>query len=84
MNHTHYIKTLLTGLAIDCVDEDGAREVATQAAVEDCELSWEEAEDLVGAVMAKHWDDIVAEAEETNRNARDFALEISETSRGNY
>lgn len=83
MTTEDYLRDLLQDCAYDEIDEDGAREIAAQGLVEEKELGWDTAEDMVGAMLAKEWDGMLANAEEARREAtedykalRDFVQRI--------
>ena len=76
MNTEEYLRDLLQDFAYDEIDEDGARETAVQALVDFKDLDWDTAEDMVGAMLAKEWDGMLAIAEEANRVATEDAKEL--------
>ena len=76
MNTEEYLRDLLQDFAYDEMDEDGARETAVQCLVDFKGLDWDTAEDMVGAMLAKEWDEMLANAEEANREATEDAKEL--------
>lgn len=76
MNTEEYLRDLLQDFAYDEMDEDGARETAVQALVDFKDLDWDTAEDMVGAMLAKEWDGMLAIAEEARREATEDAKEL--------
>ena len=72
MNTEEYLRDLLQDFAYDGMDADGARETAVQALVDFKDLDWDTAEDMVGAMLAKEWDEMLANAEEANREADEY------------
>lgn len=76
MTAEEYLRDLLQDCAYDEMDEDGARETAAQALVDFKDLDWDTAEDMVGAMLAKEWDGMLAIAEEANREAAEDAKEL--------
>lgn len=69
MNAEKYLRDLLQDFAYDGMNEDEARELAPQYLVDCLELDWDTAEDMVGAMLAKEWDEMLANAEEASREA---------------
>ena len=76
MNTEQYLRDLLQDFAYDEMDEDGAREAAVQDLVDSKGLDWDVAEDMVGAMLAKEWDEMLANAEEARQDATETAREI--------
>lgn len=76
MNTEEYLRDLLQDFAYDEMDEDGARETAAQCLVDFKGLDWDTAEDMVGAMLAKEWDGMLANAEEARREATEDAKEL--------
>lgn len=72
MSTEQYLRDLLQDFAYDGMDEDGARETAVQDLVDSKGLDWDAAEDMVGAMLAKEWDEMLANAEEANREADEY------------
>lgn len=72
MSTEQYLRDLLQDFAYDGMDEDGARETAAQDLVDSKGLDWDTAEDMVGAMLAKEWDEMLANAEEANREADEY------------
>ena len=69
MNTEEHLRDLLQDFAYDGMDADGARETAVQALVDFKDLDWGTAEDMVGAMLANEWDEMLANAEEARREA---------------
>ena len=69
MNAEQYLRDLLQDFAYDGLNEDEVRELAPQYLVDVLELDWDTAEDMVGAMLAKEWDEMLANAEEAGREA---------------
>ena len=83
MNTEQYLRDLLQDFAYDGMNEDEARELAPQYLVDFLGMDWDTAEDMVGAMLAKEWDEMLANAEEASREAtedyktlRDFVQRI--------
>lgn len=76
MNAEQYLKDLLQTLAYEGMNEDEAREIAPQFLVDYQEMDWDTAEDMVGAMLAKEWDEMLADAEEARQDATETAREI--------
>lgn len=81
MNTEEYLRDLLQDFAYDEMDEDGARETAVQALVDFKDLDWDTAEDMVGAMLAKEWDGMLANAEEARREATEDAKALMDFGR---
>lgn len=69
MNTEQYLRDLLQDFAYDGMDADGARETAVQDLVDFKGLDWDTAEDMVGAMLAKEWDEMLTNAKEASREA---------------
>lgn len=69
MNTEEYLRDLLQDFAYDGMDADGARETAVQCLVDFKDLDWDAAEDMVGAMLAKEWDEMLANTKEASREA---------------
>lgn len=82
MNTEEYLRDLLQDFAYDEMDADGARETAVQALVDFKDLDWDTAEDMVGAMLAKEWDEMLANAEEARREATEDAKALRDFGRG--
>lgn len=76
MSTEQYLRDLLQDFAYDEMDEDGARETAVQCLVDFKGLDWDAAEDMVGAMLAKEWDGMLANAEGARREATEDAKEL--------
>ena len=72
MNAEQYLRDLLQDFAYDGLNEDEVRELAPQYLVDVLELDWDTAEDMVGAMLAKEWDEMLANAEEASREADEY------------
>lgn len=81
MNTEEYLRDLLQDFAYDEMDEDGARETAVQDLVDFKDLDWDTAEDMVGAMLAKEWDEMLANAEEARREATEDAKALMDFGR---
>lgn len=81
MNAEEYLRDLLQDFAYDGMDADGARETAAQGLVEEKELDWDTAEDMVGAMLAKEWNKMLANAEEARRVATEDAKALMDFGR---
>lgn len=81
MSTEQYLRDLLQDFAYDGMNEDEARELAPQYLVDFLDLDWDAAEDMVGAMLAKEWDEMLANAKEARREATEDAKALRDFGR---